>query len=180
MIRFTLRYLTPMKEANFLGLQLGCLGVRLRDTSLTQPEHSHVLSCCQRNVLEHDMMKRLLICFPTLLTESRAARKDCTARHVYRNFVVMKCLGNERYRSRLALFKWPNRVDSPPAHLVMEREPFSGQLCFLVFRIPDDGQSSQIQKFWVLYTNVKIFDILINTGYYVNIMIYESKKCMKT
>jgi hypothetical protein len=31
----------------------------------------------------------------------------------------------------------------PPPHLRTETDPVSETLCFLVFRIPDDGQSSE-------------------------------------
>jgi hypothetical protein len=34
------------------------------------------------------------------------------------------------------------------------------KLCFLVFRIPDDGQSPETQQLWVLYTIVRTFYIL--------------------
>jgi hypothetical protein len=36
------------------------------------------------------------------------------------------------------------------------KHPISETLCFLVFRSPDDGQSPEIQQFWVLYTIVRL------------------------
>jgi hypothetical protein len=47
-----------------------------------------------------------------------------------------------------ALSKRPNRVGVfPPAHLRTETDPVSETLCFLVSRIPDDGQSAKPQYF---------------------------------
>jgi hypothetical protein len=40
-------------------------------------------------------------------------------------------------------------------HLRMETDPVSETLCFLVFRVPDDGQSPHTQWFWVLYTIIR-------------------------
>jgi hypothetical protein len=42
---------------------------------------------------------------------------------------------------RLALSKGPNTVGVSPPHLRTETDPVSEMLCFLVFRIPDDGPS---------------------------------------
>jgi hypothetical protein len=48
-----------------------------------------------------------------------------------------------------ALSKGPNRVDvsPPPFHLRKETDPVSETLCSLVFRIPDDGQSTDTRQF---------------------------------
>jgi hypothetical protein len=50
---------------------------------------------------------------------------------------------------RLALSKGPKRVGvSSSPHLRTETSSVSETLCFLVFRIPDDGQSPETQWFW--------------------------------
>jgi hypothetical protein len=54
---------------------------------------------------------------------------------------------------RFALSKGPNGV-SPP-HVRTETDPVSETLCFIGFRILDDGQSPKTQQFWVLYTTVR-------------------------
>lgn len=41
------------------------------------------------------------------------------------------------------------------AHLTMEYDPVSEMLRFLVFSIPDDGQSPEIRNLWVLYKTVR-------------------------
>jgi hypothetical protein len=41
-------------------------------------------------------------------------------------------------------------------HLKMETDPVSETLCFLAFRILDDGQNPEPQWFWVLYTITRI------------------------
>jgi hypothetical protein len=46
---------------------------------------------------------------------------------------------------RLALSNGPNRVGVSPSHLRTETNPVPETLCFLVFRIPDDGQSPRTQ-----------------------------------
>jgi hypothetical protein len=38
-------------------------------------------------------------------------------------------------------------------------------MCFVVFRIPDDGQSPETQWFWVLYTILRALQILLATVY---------------
>jgi hypothetical protein len=59
------------------------------------------------------------------------------------------------------LSKGPNRVCVSPPHLRTEIDPVSEALCFLVFRIPDDGRSPETQWFWVLYIIARIIQILI-------------------
>jgi hypothetical protein len=44
---------------------------------------------------------------------------------------------------RLALSKGPNKVGVSSPHLRTETDTFSETLCFLVSRIPDDGQSKK-------------------------------------
>jgi hypothetical protein len=44
---------------------------------------------------------------------------------------------------RLALSKGPNRVCVFPSHLRTDTDPVSETLCFLTFRIPDDGQNPE-------------------------------------
>jgi hypothetical protein len=56
---------------------------------------------------------------------------------------------------RLALSKGPNGVGVFAPHLRTETDPFSETSCFLVSRIPDDGQSPKTQEFWVLYTIIR-------------------------
>jgi hypothetical protein len=51
---------------------------------------------------------------------------------------------------------------SPSLHLKTKRDPVSKTLCFLVFRIPDDGQNPETQWFWVLYTVVRTLWIIID------------------
>jgi hypothetical protein len=45
----------------------------------------------------------------------------------------------------LAVSKGPNRVDAFLPNLRMETDPVSETLCFLVFKIPDDGQIPETQ-----------------------------------
>jgi hypothetical protein len=47
----------------------------------------------------------------------------------------------------------------PRPHLRMETDPVSETLCFLLFRIPEDGK---IQKHRVLYNNVRRLQISVN------------------
>jgi hypothetical protein len=51
---------------------------------------------------------------------------------------------------RLAPLRDPTECVSPCPHLKPETVPVSETLCFLVFRIPDNGQSPQIQLFRML------------------------------
>jgi hypothetical protein len=48
-------------------------------------------------------------------------------------------------RLRLALSKGPKRVGVVPSHLMMETDPVSETVCFLVSRIPDYGRSPKTQ-----------------------------------
>jgi hypothetical protein len=49
---------------------------------------------------------------------------------------------------RLVLSKGPSRVGFYPSHLRTETDPVSETLCFLAYRIPDDGQSPETQWSW--------------------------------
>jgi hypothetical protein len=52
------------------------------------------------------------------------------------------------HRPELALSKGPNKVGVfLPPHLRTETYPVSKMLYFIVFRIPDDGQNPETQKF---------------------------------
>jgi hypothetical protein len=50
-------------------------------------------------------------------------------------------------------FKGPNWVHVSRSHLRTETDPVSETLCFLVFSIPDEGQSPETQWFWA-YRNI--------------------------
>jgi hypothetical protein len=57
---------------------------------------------------------------------------------------------------RLALSKGPNRVGASPSYLRTETFIFQ-KLCFLLFRIPDDGQSPEAQWFWVSFLSYNLW-----------------------
>jgi hypothetical protein len=61
---------------------------------------------------------------------------------------------------RLAFSKGPNRVGVSPSHLRMETSSF-WMLCFLVYRIPYDGQSPDTRYCWMLHTIIRIFQFLL-------------------
>jgi hypothetical protein len=62
----------------------------------------------------------------------------------------------------LALSKVPNRVVVSP-HLRTETDPVSETLCFLLFRILNDGHSPETRYFWVLYHRQNPFDSTVCT-----------------
>jgi hypothetical protein len=75
---------------------------------------------------------------------------------------------------RLALSKGPNTKYVSSPHLRTETDPLSETLCFLVSRIPDDGQSPKTQQFWVPAFAHSVYMVLLLL--YVVISFYFGRK----
>jgi hypothetical protein len=66
----------------------------------------------------------------------------------------------------------PTELISPSLHMRRETDPVSETMCFLVFRIPDDGRSPQTQYFWVLYTiRQKPLESTRHNGFFRSLLI---------
>jgi hypothetical protein len=66
-------------------------------------------------------------------------------------------------RLRLAISKLPNGVGVPiPLHSGMETDPLCRALCFVVFRIPGDGQSPETRRYAIVRTRYNLHKCAIN------------------
>jgi hypothetical protein len=68
---------------------------------------------------------------------------------------------------RFALPKGPNKIGVSSSHLKAETDPISETVCFLVFRIPDDGQSRETP----VLLNLCLF-IFLHNLFVCKLMIY--------
>jgi hypothetical protein len=63
--------------------------------------------------------------------------------------------------SEVSSFWGTQHITRLPSHFMTETDPVSGTLCFVVIRIPDDGQSPETQWSRVLNTVVSTLYILM-------------------